>query len=177
MLFNLLVPLADQFSPFNVFRYLTFRSGGAVITALILSFLIAASASGAMLLLSPQRVWLLFVLLGTMGVAFGGFMTLPLSIFGDTIDYDEYRTGRRREGSYWGVAEFCRKVSQGGAFAIIGLTLERLGVGPQEAVFIDDSPGHVAASQALGIHGLHFTTAETLKRELDELLKREPLVD
>ena len=40
MLFNLLVPLADQFSPFNVFRYLTFRSGGAVITALILSFLL-----------------------------------------------------------------------------------------------------------------------------------------
>ena len=40
MLFNLLVPLADQFSPFNVFRYLTFRSGGAVITALVLSFLL-----------------------------------------------------------------------------------------------------------------------------------------
>lgn len=38
MLFNLLVPLADQFSPLNVFRYLTFRSGGAVITALFLSF-------------------------------------------------------------------------------------------------------------------------------------------
>jgi phospho-N-acetylmuramoyl-pentapeptide-transferase len=40
MLFNLLVPLADQFSPFNVFRYLTFRSGGAIITALVLSFLL-----------------------------------------------------------------------------------------------------------------------------------------
>jgi phospho-N-acetylmuramoyl-pentapeptide-transferase len=40
MLFNLLVPLADQFSPFNVFRYLTFRSGGAVITALVLSFML-----------------------------------------------------------------------------------------------------------------------------------------
>ncbi len=38
MLFNLLVPLADQFTPLNVFRYLTFRSGGAVITALFLSF-------------------------------------------------------------------------------------------------------------------------------------------
>ena len=40
MLFNLLVPLADQFSPFNVFRYLTFRSGGAVITSLVLAFLL-----------------------------------------------------------------------------------------------------------------------------------------
>src|SRR5471030_1916556 len=39
MLFHLLVPLADQFSPFNLFRYITFRSGGAVVTALIISFL------------------------------------------------------------------------------------------------------------------------------------------
>jgi len=41
MLFNLLFPLADQFAVLNVFRYLTFRTGGAVITALIVSFLIA----------------------------------------------------------------------------------------------------------------------------------------
>ena len=38
MLYNLLYPLADQISLFNVFRYLTFRTGGAVITALIVSF-------------------------------------------------------------------------------------------------------------------------------------------
>jgi phospho-N-acetylmuramoyl-pentapeptide-transferase len=40
MLFHLLFPLADQFAVFNVFRYLTFRTGGAVITALIVSFVI-----------------------------------------------------------------------------------------------------------------------------------------
>ncbi|MDX2102456.1 MAG: phospho-N-acetylmuramoyl-pentapeptide-transferase [Alphaproteobacteria bacterium] len=40
MLFNLLVPLADDFQPFNLFRYLTFRTGGAVATALFVSFLI-----------------------------------------------------------------------------------------------------------------------------------------
>ncbi len=39
MLFNLLVPLSDEFGVLNVFRYLTFRTGGAVITALIFSFL------------------------------------------------------------------------------------------------------------------------------------------
>ena len=38
MLFNLLVPLADQMPIFNLFRYLTFRSGGAVMTALLISF-------------------------------------------------------------------------------------------------------------------------------------------
>ena len=39
MLFHLLAPLADRFEPFNLFRYLTFRSAGAVVTALIISFL------------------------------------------------------------------------------------------------------------------------------------------
>jgi phospho-N-acetylmuramoyl-pentapeptide-transferase len=38
MLFNLLVPLSDQFGPLNLFRYLTFRSGGATITALLICF-------------------------------------------------------------------------------------------------------------------------------------------
>jgi len=38
MLFNFLFPLADEFSAFNVFRYLTFRTGGAVLTALLVSF-------------------------------------------------------------------------------------------------------------------------------------------
>jgi len=39
MLPDLLVPLADQFQPFNLFRYLSFRTGGALMTALIISFL------------------------------------------------------------------------------------------------------------------------------------------
>ena len=40
MLYHLLYPLADRISGFNIFRYLTFRTGGAMITALIVSFII-----------------------------------------------------------------------------------------------------------------------------------------
>jgi len=40
MLYNLLVPLAEYYQFFNLFRYLTFRTGGAIMTALILSFII-----------------------------------------------------------------------------------------------------------------------------------------
>jgi phospho-N-acetylmuramoyl-pentapeptide-transferase len=43
MLYHLLFPLADQFILFNVFRYLTFRTGGAVVTALVVSFLVGPS--------------------------------------------------------------------------------------------------------------------------------------
>ena len=38
MLYNLLYPLAGDVQLFNLFKYLTFRSGGAIITALIISF-------------------------------------------------------------------------------------------------------------------------------------------
>jgi phospho-N-acetylmuramoyl-pentapeptide-transferase len=37
---NLLVPFADDFQLFNVFRYITFRTGGAIMTALVIAFVI-----------------------------------------------------------------------------------------------------------------------------------------
>lgn len=40
MLYHFLVPLADDYQIFNLFRYLTFRSGGAILTALIICFII-----------------------------------------------------------------------------------------------------------------------------------------
>ena len=40
MLYQLLYPLAEEFQIFNLFRYLTFRSGGAVLTALVISFIV-----------------------------------------------------------------------------------------------------------------------------------------
>ncbi|MGH1398960.1 MAG: phospho-N-acetylmuramoyl-pentapeptide-transferase [Alphaproteobacteria bacterium] len=40
MLYHLLSPLADQFILFNLFNYLTFRTGGAIMTALIIGFII-----------------------------------------------------------------------------------------------------------------------------------------
>ena len=39
MFFNVLFPLADEIGVFNLFRYLTFRTGGAVLTALLVSFI------------------------------------------------------------------------------------------------------------------------------------------
>src|SRR5580698_7946384 len=38
MLYLLLYPLSDDFHALNLFRYITFRSGGAVVTALVISF-------------------------------------------------------------------------------------------------------------------------------------------
>lgn len=43
MLYHFLYPLRDAFFGFNVFRYITFRSAGAVLTALIVTFLLGPS--------------------------------------------------------------------------------------------------------------------------------------
>jgi phospho-N-acetylmuramoyl-pentapeptide-transferase len=40
MLYNILFPLAGEFGALNLFRYITFRTGGAVLTALIVAFLV-----------------------------------------------------------------------------------------------------------------------------------------
>jgi len=54
--------------------------------------------------------------------------------------------------------------------AIFRLALDRLSVELQEAVFIDDTLGHVEAARSLGLQAIHFTTAEALEGELDRLL-------
>jgi len=43
MLYHLLYPLHEKFSGFNVFRYITFRSAGAVLTALLVTFVLGPS--------------------------------------------------------------------------------------------------------------------------------------
>jgi putative hydrolase of the HAD superfamily len=77
----------------------------------------------------------------------------------------------------WGILElfdvvFCSgdegvKKPDPSAFQV---TLERLGVEPREAVFIDDTMNHVEAARRLGLHGIHFTTAAALEEELGKLL-------
>ena len=48
MLSDILVPLSDQYQIFNLFNYITFRTGGAVLTALLFSLILGA----------PFIVWL-----------------------------------------------------------------------------------------------------------------------
>lgn len=55
--------------------------------------------------------------------------------------------------------------------AAFEMTLGRLGVEPGTAVFIDDTMEHVKAAEALGLHGICFTTAEVLSDRLNALLE------
>ena len=52
---------------------------------------------------------------------------------------------------------------------IFRVLLERHGIDPARAVFIDDSAPNAAAATALGMHGIRFTGPDQLRRELTAL--------
>lgn len=53
--------------------------------------------------------------------------------------------------------------------AIYHLALDRFGLQPHEAVFIDDNEANVLAARALGIHAIHFTDVASTRSELADL--------
>lgn len=44
--------------------------------------------------------------------------------------------------------------------------LDRYGLKAEECTFIDDNPDNVAAAERMGMHGIVFTNAESLRKEL-----------
>ncbi len=52
---------------------------------------------------------------------------------------------------------------------IFRILLERHRIAPEGAVYIDDNPRNAEAARALGIHGIHFTHPDKLRRELEGL--------
>jgi len=53
---------------------------------------------------------------------------------------------------------------------IYQLALERLGVAPQEAVFVDDFTENVAGARAVGMHAIHFRDAQQARADLEAVL-------
>jgi putative hydrolase of the HAD superfamily len=54
---------------------------------------------------------------------------------------------------------------------IYHLVLERLGVQPAEAVFVDDFQKNIEGAKAVGMQGIHFRDPEQARSELEQLLK------
>jgi mono/diheme cytochrome c family protein len=52
---------------------------------------------------------------------------------------------------------------------IFELLIERFGIDPHSAVYIDDVEANVAAARPFGIHAIHFKTPAALREELVEL--------
>ncbi len=83
--------------------------------------------------------WVLFWVMGT-GIALGVSQVLGPSLQADIVDYDEHRTGERKEGAYFALWNFVRKAANGITGALTGLALQYSGFTPnveqsEDAIF------------------------------------------
>ena len=72
--------------------------------------------------LGPGDEWVYGFLVFVSGIGFGATLAIPSAIQADVIDYDELKTGQRREGLYVGLWSIAKKLAA--AFGVgVGLTV------------------------------------------------------
>jgi GPH family glycoside/pentoside/hexuronide:cation symporter len=76
------------------------------------------------------RVWLMVLVSSVAGTAGGCGATLGQAIKADVIDFDEYATGERKEGSYFAAWNFVAKLAMGLMVALSGFALQWSGFEP-----------------------------------------------
>lgn len=91
----------------------------------------------------PGQVTLAIVLAVLAGVGVAVAYLIPWSMMPDVIEYDELRTGQRREGLFYGFMVFLQKVGLGFGLFLVGAALEWQGFIQQPA------PGQVQPESAL----------------------------
>ena len=78
------------------------------------------------------RLITIIVLAVFAGLAAGCGGTISTSIQGDVIDYDEYVTGERKEGTYFAAWNFVYKCAMGAMLMLTGFVLQAAGFIPNE---------------------------------------------
>lgn len=94
--------------------------------------------------------YILVPFFGMAGFSIGGLLPLPLSMVGDTIDIEEYHTGTRSEGLYYGGLTFSYKFSQAIAIFFIGILLDVSGFNPDLAVQSSSTENMLGYMLAIG---------------------------
>lgn len=100
------------------------------------------------LLFAPGQLWLMYPFMSLYGLFNSGARLLPNAMVPDTIDLDRARTGRNREGAFFGIFVFAQQTGFAAGGFVLSLLLTLAGVG---------SAAH-AASRTAGIV-LCFTLA------------------
>lgn len=116
------IPLSRKFGKVNLWVFSLFLTG--------------VSFGGIFLILfAPDvEVRLLIIFIGAFfaGIAAGCGGAIGPSIKGDVIDYDEYLTGERKEGSYFAALNFVYKSAYGVMLLLTGFALEYSGFIPNQ---------------------------------------------
>lgn len=110
------------------------------------SMVATALGFGSTFLLGPGDAWPLIGIALVLGLAAGCGNIVGPSIQADIIDYDEYRTGERKEGAYFAAWNFVFKMATGITLGITGFALQAAGFEPN----VEQSP-----QAKLAIRGLY----------------------
>ncbi len=105
-------------------------------TLMIAAFSLGAVFNGAIYFVNPQDITAMMIL-ATIGEFFAGMMpVLFFSMLGDTVDYSEWKNGRRATGLIYSAGTFINKTGHGfaGAMVLIVLTLYGYKAGVEDAV-------------------------------------------
>ena len=76
---------------------------------------------------APEFVWVFAV---AAGVGISAIYVLPWSIVPDCIEYDELKTGMRREGTFYGFVTFAQKLAAAAGIFLVGVQLGLLNYNP-----------------------------------------------
>jgi len=106
--YYLLVYFASGICSLPVWNWIASRVGKKATWGI--SIVLAVVVSVACWGLAPGAIGYFTCILILGGIAFGNYLALPASIVADLIDYDEARTGRRREASYFAIWAFATKL-------------------------------------------------------------------
>lgn len=116
------IPLSRRFGKIRVWMFGMVLTGLSFGGMFFLPFLDTVEA----------RLTLIIVMAAFAGLAAGCGGTIGPSVQGDVIDYDEYKTGERKEGSYFAVWNFTYKSALGFMLLLTGFALEAAGFVPNQ---------------------------------------------
>ncbi len=124
--------------------YMIAASIGAALTPVMTRFVdkrmlmmilmsLTALFSCAFFFIPKDQITLMYALQIALGFVLGPKSPLAFSMYADTADYNEYRTGRRATGMTFAAATFSQKLGTAVAVAVIGSIFTALGYVPNAA--------------------------------------------
>ena len=169
--------------------WVSVRTGKKMVYFVGMSFWLLAQAG--LMFLKPGDIKIIFLMAVIAGFGISVCYLIPNAMLPDVIEYDELRTGRRREGIYYGCCVFLQKTALAIGTFVVGQMLAWAGYipsGPNEAVPQQPDSALMAIRLAIGplpalalIIGMVLTafypiTRESHRRVVEELdARRRPL--
>jgi GPH family glycoside/pentoside/hexuronide:cation symporter len=99
-------------------------------TAYIVGMCVYSAVGFATLALRPSATEYVWAFAVAAGVGISAIYVLPWSIVPDCIEYDELKTGMRREGTFYGFVTFAQKLAAAAGIFLVGTRLGLLDYNP-----------------------------------------------